>query len=461
MRLALLLALSAAVVASAPPPAAAHDVPADVAVQAFLKPEGQRLRLLVRTPLAALRDVVYPTRGPVYLDLARVDASLRQAANLWIADAVELYEDDHRLSAPRIAAVRASLPSDRSFGTYDDALAHVTGPPLPDDTEIYWSQAMLDVLFEYEVRSQGSRFSIHPGFGRLGQRVVTALRFLPPGGAVRAFELEGDPGLVRLDPRWHQAALRFVELGFRHILDGTDHLLFLLCLVIPFRRLRPLVLVVTAFTVAHSVTLVASAFGLAPDGLWFPPLVETLIAFSIVYMALENVVVPQPRRRWMIAFGFGLVHGFGFSFALRQTLQFAGSHLLTSLLSFNVGVELGQLLVLALLVPALDLLFRRVPERTGTIVLSALVAHTGWHWMLERWDRLRQFRFPWPELNTAVLASATRWLMLVVAAAALLWLWRVVLMPARRRRRGVWGVHRTPRLEERARIHSARAKEIE
>ena len=434
MRLPLLLALAAAVAAVAPPPAAAHDVPADVTIQAFLKPEGQTLRLLVRTPLAALRDVVYPTRGPVYLDLARADASLRQAANLWIGDAVELYEDDDRLSSPRIVAVRVSLPSDRSFGTYDDALAHVTGPPLPDDTEIYWSQAMLDVLFEYGVRSPGSRFSIHPGLGRLGQRVVTALRFLPPGGAVRAFELEGDPGLVRLDPRWHQAAIRFVDLGFRHILDGTDHLLFLLCLVIPFRRLRPLVLVVTAFTVAHSITLVASAFGLAPEGLWFPPLVETLIAVSIVYMALENVVVPRPRRRWMIAFGFGLVHGFGFSFALRQTLQFAGSHLLTSLLSFNVGVELGQLLVLALVVPALNLLFRGIPERTGTIVLSALVAHTGWHWMVERWDRLRQFRLPWPVLDAARLASATRWLMLAVIAAGLVWLWRGVLQPGVRRR---------------------------
>ena len=94
----------------------------------------------------------------------------------------------------------------------------------------------------------------------------------------------------------------------------------------------------------------------------------------------------------MITFGFGLVHGFGFSFALRETLQFAGSHLLTSLLSFNVGVELGQLLVLALLVPALELLFRFVvAERIGTIILSALVAHTGWHWMIERGAVLMQF----------------------------------------------------------------------
>ena len=202
-------------------------------------------------------------------------------------------------------------------------------------------------------------------------------------------------------------ALRFVELGFFHILDGTDHLLFLFCLVIPFRSLRKLIPVVTSFTVAHSITLIASAYNLAPDFLWFPPLIETLIAMSIVYMALENIVGGiGVQRRWMMTFGFGLVHGFGFSFALRQTLQFAGSHLLTSLLSFNIGVELGQLLVLVLLIPLLDAFFRyAVAERMGTIILSALVAHTGWHWMIDRGEQLAQFRFVWPVLTAATLAS--------------------------------------------------------
>jgi hypothetical protein len=96
---------------------------------------------------------------------------------------------------------------------------------------------------------------------------------------------------------------------------------------------------------------------------------------------------------------------------------------LTSLLSFNVGVELGQLLVLALLIPALDLFFRRaVPERTGTIILSALVAHTGWHWMMERWDRFRQYRFELPDFDASVLAAVTRWLLILVLGAGGMWL---------------------------------------
>lgn len=417
----------------------AHDIPNDVTVQTFLKPEGQTLRLLVRVPLGAMRDMDYPkpanTTRMDLLDLGRADNTLRDAATLWVSDYLDVYENDQPLGAPRVASVRAALQSDTSFASYEEALAHLSGPKLPPETEYFWSQGLLDIQFEYPIQSDQSKFSIRPRLARLGIRTLTVLRFLPPGGAVRAFEFDGDPGLVRLDPRWHQAALQFVKLGFLHILDGVDHLLFLVCLVIPFRRLRPLVAVVTAFTVAHSITLIAAAYNLAPDALWFPPLVETLIAASIVYMALENIVSPQLKRRWLITFAFGLVHGFGFSFALRQTLQFAGSHLLTSLLSFNLGVELGQLLVLVLLIPALNLLFRFVvPERLGTIVLSTLVAHTAWHWMGERWALLRQFRFEWPAIDAAFLAGTLRWLMLVVLAAGFYWLVFGVMGAGKRRR---------------------------
>jgi hypothetical protein len=405
-------------------PLAAHDIPSDATVQMFLKPAGNRLNILVRVPLKTMRDVDFPERGQGYLDFDRVDPALREAATLWISDFMDVYEAGARLPRPRVVETRLSLESDPSFASYDQAFAHMTDPKLSNATAIFWDQLMLDVLFEYPIQSDQSRFSIHPALDRLASRVVIALRFLPPGGAVRAFEFLGDPGLVHLDPRWFQAAGQFVKLGFFHILDGTDHLLFLFCLVIPFRRFRALIPVVTAFTVAHSITLIASAYNLAPDALWFPPLIETLVAMSIVYMALENIVGGATvQRRWMITFGFGLVHGFGFSFALRQTMQFAGSHLLASLLSFNIGVELGQLLVLALMIPALELLFRYVvAERMGTIILSAIVAHTAWHWMLERYQVLSLYQIRWPALEAAPLAKALRLLMLIVIAAGVVWL---------------------------------------
>jgi hypothetical protein len=427
--------LLAAVFLALPDGASAHEIPNDVTIQAFVHPAGDHLQLIVRLPLAAMRDIDFPTTGPGYLDFSRVESLLPDAATLWISDGIDIYEGETRLPKPRVVQTHVSLQSDRSFASWESALAHLTSERLPNGTNVYWNQALFDVLFDYPIRSDRSSFSVQSRLGRLGLRVVTVLRFVPPDGPVRAFEFTSDPGLLRLDPGWRQAALRFVQSGFFHILDGTDHLLFLFCLVIPFRRFRALIPVVTAFTVAHSITLIASAYNLGPDALWFPPLIEMLIAVSIVYMALENIVGGSTvERRWMIAFGFGLVHGFGFSFALRETLQFAGSHLLTSLLSFNLGVELGQLLVLALFIPLLEILFRFVvAERMGTIILSALVAHTGWHWALERWDRVRQYRFQLPELNAASLALALRWMMVVVALAGLIWMVSGML---RRRGRG-------------------------
>jgi hypothetical protein len=421
-----LLVVVGAVLAVTPRPArAAHDIPATVIVRMFVKPDGQRLRLLVRVPLEAMRDFQWPVSGPGYLELERVDSLLRDAARTWIAGYVDLYEGDTRLGSPEIVAARISLPSDRSFDAYDHAVALLTGPPLPANTRLIWQQALLDVWLEYSVASDRSRFSVRPALAHLGLRTTTVLRFLPPGGAERAFEYLGDPGLVRLDPRWFQAAWRFVRLGFEHILSGMDHLLFVVCLAIPFRRIRPLLAIVTAFTVAHSITLIASAAGLAPSALWFPPLVEVLIALSILYAAFENIVGAKLERRWLVAFGFGLVHGFGFSFVLRESLQFAGSHLVMSLLTFNLGVELGQLFILALAIPLLNLLFRLVvAERMGTILLSALVAHTAWHWMTDRASILRQYRPQWPALDLALVLGVMRGLMAILVLVGVGWLLR-------------------------------------
>jgi hypothetical protein len=427
-----LLGLALTLILAIPSRAPAHEIPASVTVLAFVKPDGQRLRILLRVPLEAIRDVDFPLHGPGYIDIAGAGPLLPDAVKLWIADYIELYEGDTRLGKEQIVAARIALPGDRSFENWQSALAGVGRPPLPVSTELVWQQALLDVLLEYPIAAEHSNFAIRPALAHLGVRTATVLRFLPPGGAERVFQFSGNPGLVRLDPRWHQAALRFIALGFRHILDGLDHLLFVLCLVIPIRRMRPLIAIVTSFTVAHSITLIASALGLAPRALWFPPLIETLIALSILWMAFENIIGPmRPRqpvrdpleRRWMFAFGFGLVHGFGFSFFLGESLQFAGSHLASALVAFNVGVELGQLFVIALALPVLAFLFRTVvAERMGTILLSALVAHTAWHWLTERASALREHRFQWPAMDLVLLANVARGLMLLLILMGAVWL---------------------------------------
>ena len=204
-------------------------------------------------------------------------------------------------------------------------------------------------------------------------------------------------------------------------------MLFLLCLVIPLRSIRALVPVISAFTIAHSITLIGSVMGVVPSVLWFPPLIETLIALSIVYMAFENIIGFDQRSRWLVTFGFGLIHGFGFSFLLTESMQFAGGYLLTALLSFNLGVEFGQLLVLCLVVPLLTLLFKKIPsEKVGIILLSALVAHSAWHWMAERFSALMEYDIRWPALDTAFYAALGEWGILMIVAASVLWIMSTV-----------------------------------
>nr|MCS5689987.1 HupE/UreJ family protein [Acidimicrobiales bacterium] len=297
----------------------------------------------------------------------------------------------------------------------------VLSPPLEDREDLQRDQALLDILIRYPIDAATSDFSIAPGFSKLGLQTTTVVRFLHTDGTQRIYQFSGDPGLLRLDPDWHHAFFRFVVSGIEHILDGIDHLLFVICLLIPFRKIRTLVVIITSFTVAHSITLIASAFGMVPNFLWFPPLIETLIAASIVYMAFENIVGSQWQKRWIIAFGFGLVHGFGFSFALSEILQFAGGHLVTSLLAFNIGVEIGQLIIILVALPIINFLFRHVvAERMGTILISAVLAHSGWHWMSDRARELAVYRFEWPSMNYVFFASLIRWVMLLIVIGAIL-----------------------------------------
>jgi len=417
--LAMLLALSHGVLVAA--------IPDDLTIQMFAKPAGQQLQVLVRVPLKALNGIDLPSRGANgELDLARVGPVLTSAARWWIADAIEIYEGDSRVPIGQVAAVRVSLPSDNAFASYQEALAHIRGAPLPAETQIVRDQAMLDALFDYPIRSDRSSFAIHSGLARLGVRVTTDLRFLPSDAAPRTFEYQGDPGLFRLEPTWSQTIRRFIPLGFSRLVKGTDYLLFLFCVALLLRNFTALILFAGVFSAAHSVTLIASAYNLASDALWFPTLIATLIAASIVYLAFENIAGGVVHRRWILAAGFGLVYGFGFAFALGPELQFAGSHTLASVLSFNAGVELGQFAVLLVLMASLGLLLRLTTrQRMETIILAALAADLGWHRFTERAGRLTQFSFQWPTLDAALLATAMLWLaiLLVVAGLACLAFW--------------------------------------
>lgn len=420
------------------PRAFAHEVPRHVGVRAFVIAAPDRVRLLVQIPLEAVRDVDWPLRANGSLDVARAAPFLRDAAALWIRDGVTMRDGGAALPAPTLLAVRASLPSDRAFEQWRSAQQAVRTQPLAESVDIPLPQLRLEAELEVPGHVQLGNLVLEPHWAHLGVTTTTVLTAVTESGAERVYTYEGDPGALHLDPRWWHAALRFVREGAMHLFGGLDHLLFVLCLVLPVRRLAPLVGIVTAFTVAHSLTLGAAAFGLAPSALWFPPLVEVLIAASIVWMALGNIIGARVEQRWKVAFGFGLIHGFGFSAALRDQLQFAGSHLLTSLAAFNIGIEVAQLMVLCALVPMLNWIFaREVPERLGVMVASAIVAHEAWHWMGDRAATLREYSIRMPAFDAAFAVAAIRLAMAGCVALGVMWALSALVSRLQRPRRAV------------------------
>jgi hydrogenase/urease accessory protein HupE len=181
----------------------------------------------------------------------------------------------------------------------------------------------------------------------------------------------------------HSTAAAFLRLGLVHILGGYDHLLFLVALLLGVRRLRNVVTTVTAFTVAHSVTLSMAVLGVAAVP---PALVEPLIAASIVFVGIENLSREQVESRWKLTFLFGLVHGFGFAGALRDLgVGTQPGGVAWPLASFNIGVEAGQIAVVLAVWPLLRAL-HGVPAWRGRLApaTSIAVVAAGSYWLIER-----------------------------------------------------------------------------
>src|SRR5580704_16908309 len=207
--------------------AANRPTPEIVNIKAFARLEGRQLELLVRVPLAAVKDIQFPTRGAAgYLDLDAVKSMLPGAARYWIASGFEALDRGVPLPRPEAAETRISISSDRSFDSYQDALARFRAPDLAADENVFWEQVWLDIRFLYSVRSDRPVIAIEPKVAGLGVRVTTDLSYVEPDGGVRAFAFEGDPGVIYLDPRWTDAGKQFLARGVRFVLRSADFLLF-------------------------------------------------------------------------------------------------------------------------------------------------------------------------------------------------------------------------------------------
>ncbi len=177
------------------------------------------------------------------------------------------------------------------------------------------------------------------------------------------------------------AAWAFFKMGIEHILTGYDHLVFLFGLVLLRAKTKELLAVVTAFTVAHSITLAIAVLGIFSPS---PRFVEPAIALSIAYVGIENFFVKDGSKRWRITFPFGLIHGFGFAGAL-QEIHLPTSQVPAALVSFNLGVEAGQLFAISLVLPMVMLIRQKDWfEPKGVRVLSAAVAAAGGFWFVLR-----------------------------------------------------------------------------
>lgn len=289
-------------------------------------------------------------------------------------------------------------------GACSPALDGIVGPDDDDDAELLivfscaTTVASLRVQFSaFAERVSGWRNIVAVTFGDRGWSHIfeagaelMVLELVPSGqspteatpssqGRSGGEEAEAEGGLPKASEGW-AAFSSFVKLGVTHIWEGYDHLLFLAALLVGGGTFPQLLAMVTAFTLAHSITLVLATLGLLalPAG----P-VELVIALSIMWVAVENVVQRQPRSRVGIAFGFGLIHGFGFAGVLAEAGLEAG-RLFVPLLGFNIGVELGQFAIVAVAAPLLGLALRGPRELWGKRLLSALIFLAGAFWAWER-----------------------------------------------------------------------------
>lgn len=238
------------------------------------------------------------------------------------------------------------------------------------DQMIFVGDTVTDVMIRYPSDKTIYKYSLssflNPGLENQNNTANLVLDHFPGGTQVfRATGLLEEPIVVSRSP-W-AAGLTFVKEGFIHILEGYDHILFVICLIIGAITLPSLLWRVTGFTIGHTVTLSAGFFGWVPDSPWFVPAVETGIALSIIYAAGLALTKQDRKSTFQLTIAIGLLHGLGFSFVLHEILKINAPNIWQSLLAFNLGVELGQITIVLLVWPLLIWLTRTFPAYSNPL----------------------------------------------------------------------------------------------
>ncbi len=286
------------------------------------------------------------------------------------------------------------------FATLDDAKKSFQIKPIFDSFEqgVYVGDSTVDVLLRFTsdsvIYNYALSSNLNPGLPDQDETANLILDYSPSG--VQVFRARGlllEPIVVTRSV--FDAVITFIKEGVKHILEGLDHVLFVICLVLGAMHIKPLLWRVTGFTIGHSITLSIGFFGFVPIASWFVPAVETGIALSIIYVALVAVasdIKPewqQKKNEWTVVGVTGLIgllHGLGFSFVLQNILQVTSPNIWQSLVAFNVGVEFGQLLIVlaAVLVFYLISLIGGRATKINRYIVAGLCTAISSYWVIER-----------------------------------------------------------------------------
>ena len=367
--------------------------------------EQGRIRLLVRLPMPYLvADKLGPeaadgTRAPApyttnrieegrlvhYLDAETFRRSPEGLAEI-LAGGLILESGGEVLQADkgRIRAYPARKQA--PFARLTEAEAALDGPVYPSGFEAtYVGDTVVDTELIYPTGERIARYTLRSTLdpGLPGQEETANLILDHAAAPPLIFRVRGllaQP--VEVSHSVLKAAWTFVREGVRHILEGADHVLFVLCLVLGATALSSLAWRVTGFTIGHSITLTLGFFGLVPRGAWLVPFVETGIALSILYAATVALIDAGHRMTTLVTALLGLLHGLGFSFVLREILKLESPNLWQSLLAFNAGIEVGQLLIVLVIWPIVMLVPKRFPKWNSpmrwAVALPCILLATIW-----------------------------------------------------------------------------------
>ena len=298
------------------------------------------------------------------LEKVRVFPSLKQTRFAQLEEAKKSFSSDivYPEDSPAVYVgdvvvdVQALYPSQEPVKGYQFASTVSSNVPSVEE--------MANILIDYPA-DEGSKPRFYRALGPLPA-------LLAVGTVAAEHELYKIPTFEEEERTAIVDAKRFIVEGCKHILGGLDHVLLVICLIIGAVNLRKLVYRITAFTVGHTITLIVGVFGFVPSGQWFIPTVEFLIALTIVFAAVVAVLRKAERSVYWVTCAIGLIHGLGFSFVLREILKVDSPNVWLSLITFNIGVEVGQLGIVLLLWPVLELMRYKTPF--GLSVTRHLIA---------------------------------------------------------------------------------------